>query len=154
MSGINKCIILGRLGQDPESKQLESGMVTNFTVATSEKWTKDGQAQEKTEWHRISTFGKLAELTGQYLKKGRQVYIEGKIRTRQWDKDGETRYSTDIIADKVEFLGDAKNADTSDNTTTTTAAPYVKPTTTTPTKPLKNYAPQAAPKTDTDDIGF
>ena len=109
MASVNKVIIVGNLGKDPETKYLPSGdAVTNFTVATTESW-KDKATQEKkelTEWHRISTFGKLAEICGEYLKKGSQVYIEGKIQTRKWqDKEGNDRYSTEIKADQMRMLG-------------------------------------------------
>jgi len=126
MSGINKAVIVGRLGKDPELKELPNGSVTNFTVATSEKWSKDGEEKERTEWHRISCFGKLAELTSKYLSKGRQVYVEGKLRTRSYDKDGITHYTTDIIADRVEFLGDAKKAEADDAADTASDMPPKK----------------------------
>ncbi|MGB5735052.1 MAG: single-stranded DNA-binding protein [Thiohalocapsa sp.] len=102
-SGINKVILIGNLGVDPEVRYLPSGSaVTNFRIATSETW-KDkntGEAQERTEWHRISIFGKLAEIAGQYLHKGSKVYIEGKLRTRKWQgQDGQDRYTTEVIVD-------------------------------------------------------
>lgn len=107
--GVNKVIIVGNLGADPEMRYMPNGnAVTNISVATSETWTdkQTGQAQERTEWHRISAFGKLAEIMGQYLKKGSQVYIEGSLRTRKWqDQNGQDRYSTDIIADQMQMLG-------------------------------------------------
>lgn len=105
---VNKVIILGRLGQDPELKYTPSGAaVCNFSLATSESWTdKAGQKQEKTEWHRIVVWGKLAELCNQYLAKGRQAFVEGKLQTRSWDdKDGTKRYSTEIMANTVQFIG-------------------------------------------------
>ena len=108
---INKVIILGRLGKDPELKYTPSGAaVCNFTVATSEVWTdKSGQKQEKTEWHRIVVWGKLGELCNQYLAKGRQVFVEGKIQTRSWDdQSGQKKYVTEVSATNVQFLGDAK----------------------------------------------
>ena len=98
---LNKVMIIGRLGQDPELKYTPSGMaVCNFTCATSESWNdKSGQKQERTEWHRIVVWGKLAELCNQYLAKGRQAYIEGKLQTRSWeDKDGQKRFSNCLIA--------------------------------------------------------
>ncbi len=114
--GVNKVIILGNLGQEPKIQQLPSGgAVTNISVATSESW-KDkntGEQTNKTEWHRIVFFNKLAEIAGQYLKKGSKVYIEGSLRTRTWDKDGITRYSTEIIANEMQMLdskGDGGNA--------------------------------------------
>jgi single-strand DNA-binding protein len=108
MSGVNKAILIGNLGADPEARYTQSGAaVTNFRIATSEKWTgKDGQPQERTEWHRIVTFGRLAETCRDYLSKGRQVYVEGRIQTRQWeDRDGNKRWTTEIVAQTVRFLG-------------------------------------------------
>ena len=107
---VNKVILVGRLGQNPEVKYTPSGApVANFSVATSESWTdKSGQKQEKTEWHRIVVWGKIAELCQQYLSKGRQVYLEGRLQTRQWqDKDGQTKYTTEVQAQTVQFLGGA-----------------------------------------------
>lgn len=105
--GINKCIILGNLGQEPKIQHMPSGgTVTSISVATSESW-KDkntGEQTSKTEWHRIVFFNKLAEIAGQYLKKGSKVYIEGSLRTRSWDKDGEKRYSTEIVANEMQML--------------------------------------------------
>ena len=107
MAGINKVIIVGRLGQDPEMKTLAQGsVVTRLNIATSETWMdKNGQKQERTEWHRISVWGKLAELCGKYLAKGRQVYVEGKLQTRSWEENGNKRYATEITAQTVQFLG-------------------------------------------------
>lgn len=107
---VNKVIIIGRLGQEPELKYTPSGAaVCNFSVATSENWTdKNGQRQERTEWHRIVVWGKLAELCNQYLGKGCQAFIEGKLQTRSWDdKDGNKRYTTEVLATTVQFLGGA-----------------------------------------------
>ena len=107
--GINKAVIVGTLGNDPEIKYAENGnAVVNVSVATNESW-KDrttGQAQERTEWHRIVMFGKLGEIAQQYLKKGSQVYFEGRIRTNKWqDSAGNTRYSTQIVANEMQMLG-------------------------------------------------
>ncbi len=109
MASVNKVIIVGNLGRDPETRYMPSGdALTNIAVATTDKW-KDkasGEQKEATEWHRISFFGKLAEIAGQYLKKGSQVYIEGKLRTRKYtDKDGIEKYSTEIVADVMQMLG-------------------------------------------------
>ncbi len=109
MASVNKVIIVGNLGRDPETRYMPSGdAVTNFSIATTDKW-KDkatGEQKEATEWHRISTFGKLAEIAGQYLKKGSQVYIEGSLRTRKWtDSNGQEKYSTEIKADSLQMLG-------------------------------------------------
>ncbi|CAH0168698.1 MULTISPECIES: single-stranded DNA-binding protein [unclassified Pseudomonas] len=100
--GVNKVILVGTCGQDPETRYLPSGnAVTNLSLATSEQWTdkQTGQRVEKTEWHRVSLFGKVAEIAGEYLRKGSQVYIEGKLQTREWEKDGVKRYTTEIIVD-------------------------------------------------------
>lgn len=109
MASVNKVILVGNLGQDPEMRYMTSGdAVCNITVATSEQW-KDktsGEQKESTEWHRVVMFKKLAEIAGQYLKKGAQVYIEGKLKTRKWqDKDGTDRYTTEIHADTMKMLG-------------------------------------------------
>lgn len=115
---VNKVQLLGRLGQDPELKYTPGGpAVCNFTLATSESWTdKSGKKQEKTEWHRVVVWGKLAELCNMYLSKGRQAYVEGRLKTRGWDdKQGNKRYTTEINAKEVQFL-DSKNE--SDVTTT------------------------------------
>lgn len=109
MASVNKVIIVGNLGRDPETRYMPSGdALTNIAVATTDKW-KDkatGEQKEATEWHRIAFFGKLAEIAGQYLKKGSQVYIEGKLRTRKYtDKDGVEKYSTEIVADTMQMLG-------------------------------------------------
>lgn len=105
--GINKVILVGNLGNDPETRSLpDGGAVTNITVATSESW-KDkntGQQVDKTEWHRVVFFRKLAEIAGHYLRKGSKVYIEGKLRTRQYEKDGQKHYATEIVADVMQML--------------------------------------------------
>ncbi|HEX5049645.1 MAG TPA: single-stranded DNA-binding protein [Gammaproteobacteria bacterium] len=108
--GVNKVILVGNVGKDPETRYMPSGQaVTNLTLATNESW-KDkttGETQERTEWHKVAMFGRLAEIAAEYLRKGSQVYIEGKIRTRKWqDKtDGKDRYTTEIIADEMQMLG-------------------------------------------------
>jgi single-strand DNA-binding protein len=106
--GVNKVILIGNLGQDPEVKYMANGgAVCNISVATSESWTdkETGEAKEKTEWHRIVAFRRLAEIMGEYLKKGSKVYIEGKLQTRKWqDKEGQDRYSTEILADQMQML--------------------------------------------------
>ncbi|HEX5636003.1 MAG TPA: single-stranded DNA-binding protein [Gammaproteobacteria bacterium] len=107
--GINKVILVGHLGKDPETKYMPSGgAVTNVTIATSESW-KDktsGEKQEKTEWHRVVFFNKLAEIAGEYLKKGSQVYVEGSLRTRKWqNKEGVDQYTTEIVANEMQMLG-------------------------------------------------
>lgn len=109
MAGINKAILVGRLGSDPEVRYTPSGVaVANFSIATSEEWKdKDtGEKKERTEWHRIVAWSKLGEICGEYLSKGRQVYVEGRIQTRSWeDRDGNKRYTTEIVASDVQFLG-------------------------------------------------
>jgi single-strand DNA-binding protein len=109
MASVNKVIIVGNLGADPETRYTPGGdAITNIRVATTDKW-KDkasGEMKEATEWHRIAFFGRLAEVAGEYLKKGAQVYVEGSLRTRKWqDKDGQDRYSTDIRGDVMQMLG-------------------------------------------------
>lgn len=107
--GINKVIIVGNLGGDPEVRYMPSGgAVTNITVATSETWKdkQTGQNQERTEWHRIVFFNKLAEIAGEYLRKGSQVYVEGSLRTRKWqDQSGQDRYTTEIVASEMQMMG-------------------------------------------------
>ena len=111
---VNKVILIGNLGRDPEIKFTTSGdAVVNFSIATTERWTKDGQKNEKTEWHRIVAWRRLAEICGEYLKKGSQVYIEGKLQTRSWeDKDGNKRYTTEIVANNLQMLGGRPSAGT------------------------------------------
>ncbi len=110
MSGINMAILVGRLTKDPETKTTNSGItICNFGLATSRDWkTEDGEKKEKTEFHNIVAFRQLATLCGKYLTKGRQVYISGEIQTRNYEKDGVKHYRTEIVADKVEFLGSPK----------------------------------------------
>ncbi|MHA6824299.1 single-stranded DNA-binding protein [Ralstonia pseudosolanacearum] len=108
MASVNKVIIVGNLGADPETRYMPSGdAVTNIRVATTDRY-KDkasGEMREATEWHRIAFFGRLAEIAGEYLKKGSQVYIEGRLKTRQWEKDGQKQYSTEIVAEQMQMLG-------------------------------------------------
>jgi len=107
--GINKVILVGNLGQDPEVRYTANGAaVANISVATTEQWTdrQSGQKQERTEWHRIVMFGRLGEIAGEYLRKGSQVYIEGKLQTRKWqDQNGQDRYTTEIVANEMQMLG-------------------------------------------------
>ena len=107
--GINKVILIGNLGADPETRAMPSGTtVANLRVATSESWRdkQSGEQQERTEWHRVALFGRLAEIAGEYLRKGSQVYIEGSLRTRKWqDKQGNDRYSTEIVGNDLQMLG-------------------------------------------------
>jgi single-strand DNA-binding protein len=108
MASVNKVILVGNLGRDPETRYMpDGGAITNISIATTSTWKdKSGEKQEATEWHRIAFFGKLAEIAGEYLKKGSQVYVEGKLRTRKWqDKDGVEKYTTEVIADAMQMLG-------------------------------------------------
>ena len=108
MASVNRVILIGNLGRDPELRYTQSGQaVTNFSIATNEKWKdKEGQPQERTEWHRISVWGKPAENCAQYLQKGRSVYVEGRLQTRDWeDRDGNKRQTTEVVAQTVQFLG-------------------------------------------------
>jgi single-strand DNA-binding protein len=108
VAGVNKVIIVGRLGADPELKYTNNQQpVTRLSVATSERWKdREGKDQERTEWHRVVVWGKLAEICGQHLAKGRQVYVEGRIQTRSWeDQQGQKRYTTEVVANTVQFLG-------------------------------------------------
>jgi single-strand DNA-binding protein len=113
MASVNKVIVLGNLGKDPDLRHLPNGdAVCNFSLATTESWKdKEGNKQDKTEWHNIVIFRKLAEIAGEYLKKGRPVYIEGRLQTRKWqDKDGKDRYTTEIVADQMQMLGSRDEA--------------------------------------------
>jgi len=119
-SGINKVILVGNLGQDPEVKYTAGGAaVTTLSLATSESWKdKDsGQDQEKTEWHRVVLWRRLAEIAGEYLKKGSKVYIEGQLQTRKWEQDGQTRYTTEVVGRDMQFL-DSRGNTSSDSSST------------------------------------
>lgn len=107
MASVNKVILVANLGRDPKVRYMPNGeAVCNFSVATTENWKdKSGVKQEKTEWHNVVMYRKLAEIAGEYLKKGSPVYLEGRLQTRKWEKDGVTRYSTEIIADSMQMLG-------------------------------------------------
>lgn len=113
MASLNKVMLIGTLGRDPEIRHMPNGeAVANFSMATTESWKdKSGVKQEKTEWHNIVMYRKLAEIAGEYLKKGRPVYIEGRLQTRKWEKDGVTRYATEIIADSMQMLGGNRDKD-------------------------------------------
>lgn len=119
MSGINKVILVGRVGKDPETRYLTNGeAVTNLSIATSEKWKdKAGEQQEKTEWHNLVFYRRLAEVVGEYVKKGALIYIEGKLSTRKWqDKEtGKDRYSTEVIVDKLEMLGGKSGSESTEH---------------------------------------
>ena len=118
MAGVNKVILVGHLGRDPELRYTQSGQaVANFTLATSESYSKrDGEREERTEWHRIVAWGRLAEICAEYLSKGRQIYIEGRIQTREWeDREGEKRRTTEIVAREMQMLGRRGETNTSYN---------------------------------------
>jgi single-strand DNA-binding protein len=126
--GINKVIVVGNLGQDPETRYMPSGSaVTNLSIATSEAWKdkQSGESKERTEWHRVAMFGKLAEIAAEYLRKGSQVYIEGKLRTRKWqDKSGNDRYTTEIIADEMQMLGGRSGGGSSSSSPSSSSGSY------------------------------
>lgn len=148
MSGVNKVIIVGNLGKDPEVRHLESGVaVANFPVATSETYKdrNSGERREQTEWHNVVLWRGLAEVAEKYLHKGDMVYIEGKLRTRSWEKDGVTRYTTEIVGDNMTMLGSRSNSDTSSQPREASAE--------------KSYQPESTPEKmtqqdDEDDLPF
>ncbi len=148
MSGVNKVIIVGNLGKDPEVRHLESGVaVANFPVATSETYRdrNSGERREQTEWHNVVLWRGLAEVAEKYLHKGDMVYIEGKLRTRSWEKDGVTRYTTEIVGDNMTMLGSRSNTDTSSQSREPAAE--------------KSYQPESTPanmtqQDDEDDLPF
>lgn len=131
MASVNKTIIVGNLGRDPEMRSFPSGdQVANVTIATTDKWKdkQTGEMKEATEWHRVVFNGKLAEVVGQYLRKGSQVYVEGSIRTRKYkDKDGADRYATEIRADQMQMLGQRQDSQQPERTTAPAAASADKP---------------------------
>lgn len=115
MASVNKVILVGNLGRDPEMRYMPSGdALASFSIATTDNWKdKNGQKQERTEWHRISMFGKQAEIAGEYLKKGSSVYIEGRLQTRKWqDKEGNERQTTEVVADRMQMLGGRSGGNT------------------------------------------
>lgn len=144
MASVNSVTLIGRLTADAETKEFNGTKFTTFTVATNEMWTdKEGNKQERAEFSRVQTWGKLAEVCEKYLAKGKQVYVHGKLNTRSWEKDGQKFYATDIKADNVQFLSALSKED----------APLVedsevKPTST--TRKVKNFAPGA----ENDELGF
>jgi single-strand DNA-binding protein len=120
MKSLNRVQLLGRLGGDPEVRSTQNGTnVANFNIATSEKYTKDGETQEKTQWHRVVAWGKLAEIGGEYLNKGSLVMVEGKLETRQYeDKEGATRYATEVIASDIFLLPNGSKGEATEEKTT------------------------------------
>lgn len=130
MASVNKVILVGNLGRDPEMRYLPSGdAVANLAIATTEKYKdKSGEMQEATEWHRVAFFGKTAEVCGQYLKKGSQIYVEGSLRTRKWqDKDGNDRYTTEIRGDRMQMLGGKSSGGSADYDAPMESAPRSQP---------------------------
>lgn len=156
MAGINKAIILGRLGNDPEMRTMPNGdPVARISIATSEEWTdkQTGERKQNTEWHSIIAFRKLADIIRQYLKKGSQVYIEGKIRTRKWqDQSGQDRYTTEIIADQLQMLGSSQAG----NGNNWAQEPQGKPKQQAKQKEWDGYSDEERPQNDNfdDDIPF
>ena len=145
--GVNKVILVGNLGNEPETKYMPSGSaVTNISVATNESWKdkETGERVDRTEWHRVAMFNRLAEIAGEYLHKGSQVYIEGRIRTRKWqDKEGQDRYTTEIIADQMQMLGGRGQASDMPDNFEKRPAPAAR----------QSNAPRPEPEFD-DDIPF
>ncbi len=143
--GINKVILVGNLGADPETRYMPSGSaVTNLSVATSESWKdkQTGEQKDRTEWHKVAMFNRLAEIAAEYLRKGSQVYIEGKLRTRKWqDRDGNDRWTTEIIADEMQMLGGRGGGGSAPMSSGQSSAPSSAP-------------PQAGPDDFDDDIPF
>lgn len=162
--GINKVILVGNLGKDPEAKFMPNGnAVTNITVATSESWKdkQTGQQQERTEWHRIVFFNRLAEIASEYLKKGSKVYIEGSLRTRKWQgQDGQDRYTTEIVASEMQMLDSRGGSAGYDNSAPMQSAPMPQDASQTNQAPAKQPQQQAPAAPDSgfgsfdDDIPF
>ncbi len=147
MSGVNKVIVLGRLGSDPETKNISSGnTVCTFSLATSEAWKdKNGEKQEKTEWHRIVVWGKLAEICGKYLTKGRQTFVEGRLQTRSWeDQQGNKKYTTEVVATNVQFIGSSTQASSSADPNNPSAND----------NPFTDFAPEPDFKSSNEEIPF
>lgn len=150
MAGVNKVILVGNLGADPEIRHLESGSkVANISVATSETYVKNGEKNEQTEWHKVELWDRLADLCEKYLSKGRTVYIEGKIRTSTYqDKEGVTRYDKRIRATNLTFIGGGRSDD-GDAGNEQSSQPQAKPA-----SEQRQSVPQSAPESDTDDLPF
>ena len=154
--GINKVILVGNLGADPETRYTAGGSaVTNVSLATSESWRdkNTGETQERTEWHRVVFFNRLAEIAGEYLRKGRQVYIEGQLRTRKWqDQSGQDRYTTEVVANEMQMLGGREDG-MSGGGAPASGGFRDQPRPAQP-KPQPAAAPEATPDFDDDDIPF
>ncbi len=157
MAGVNKVILVGHLGRDPELRYTQNGQaVANFSLATSESYSKrDGEREERTEWHRIVAWGRLAEICGEYLSKGRQIYIEGRIQTREWeDREGEKRRTTEIVAREMQMLGRRGEINTSyDDSGTSASDTSASDTSASSTTPSSTAADPGTPPPD-DDIPF
>ena len=154
--GINKVTLIGNCGADPETRYMPSGgAVTNLTIATSETWKdkQTGQPQERTEWHRVVFFNRLAEIAGEYLKKGSKVYIEGSLRTREWEKDGVKRYTTEIVGGEMQML-DSKGAMGGQTAPSGQYSNQVPQQQSTPQQPVQPQAAPAAMDDFDDDIPF
>ena len=153
--GINKAILIGNLGNDPDIRYTASGTaIANISLATAESWRdkNSGEQQERTEWHRIVFFGRLAEIVGEYLRKGSQIYVEGRIQTRKWqDKEGNDRYSTEVVASEMQMLGGRGGAGAPMNTDSQARAPEARNAAPPPDKPASGARPGAAPADDFDD---
>ena len=149
--GVNKVILIGNLGNDPEIRYTASGAaVANISLATAESWRdkESGEQQERTEWHRIVFFGRLAEIVGEYLKKGSQIYVEGRLQTRKWqDKEGNDRYSTEIVANEMQMLGSRGGSGGS------SSASYEQPASKNESAPAKSSNKSTEDEFD-DDIPF
>jgi len=153
MASVNKVILIGNLGRDPEVRYLPSGdAVANLNVATTEKWKdKNGEQQEQTEWHRVAFFGRQAEICSEYLRKGSQVYIEGRLQTRKWtDKDGNERYTTEIRGDRMQMLG-ARTAGSGAEPPARDVAREAEPSASTPASPKSSGGKKQSNFDDLDD---
>ena len=150
MASVNKVILVGNLGRDPETKYMPDGAaITNASLATSFQWTDkaSGEKKEETEWHRVVFRGRLAEIAGEYLKKGSQVYVEGRLRTRKWqDKEGQDRYTTEIVADRMQMLGSREGSGAP-----VAAEPSERASTAEPRGPKSGAAPAKKNVDDLDD---
>jgi single-strand DNA-binding protein len=151
MASVNKVILVGNLGRDPETRYAPSGdAICNVSIATTDRWRDraSGEMKEQTEWHRVSFFGKLAEIAGQYLKKGSQVYVEGSLRTRKWtDKDGVEKYSTEVRADAMQMLGSREGMGSGGGRMQDAGGDYDAPPARqqAPRAPARESAPRSAP---------
>ena len=154
MASVNKVILLGNLGRDPETRYTTGGdAVTNLNIATSEQWKdKNGEKQERTEWHRVVLFGRQAEVAGEYLKKGRSVYIEGRLQTRKYtDKDGVEKFSTEVVGDRMQLIGGSRDSTGGDAEFNSGAAPTARREGT-PTGAAAASKGGGAPKKNVDDF--